>query len=401
MVYELREEFDPMYRKVEFTYYLLDKNLNIVKELLNVVGGSVSYDVTSTIKRTAKFTLLDNLEDVDYPSSYIMPVMMVRSAHDTTWEDENRPDDEYMFLLPFFPQMVPSISPGLYWDQGWEGFPLGVFALSNPKYSVQDEVATVSVDGYDLSIILEEIKIDRPINVNVGDQLYSHVDSLISRAGIWGHVIPSFQYTADKQTEYEIGTSYLTIINDLLKQAGYVPLNFTAIGEAVSFPYTHKDVSVTTHKYWYGEGGNILKGATKDVDYSGAFNVYHFYLSNDDQLPIIYRLINDDPDDELSVVNRGREITYTEKVTDIIGSTALRQYGERVMAEHSAGYSSFTFDTPINPTHCCYNYLEISYPPLGIDGKYLETSWEFPLEPGGRMTHTVQLSEFEGEIYDE
>lgn len=59
-------------RKVSFRYEHLDKDLNRIKDLDNVLGGSVQMSYTSGIKRTAKFTLRGD-NGIDFLHDYIKP----------------------------------------------------------------------------------------------------------------------------------------------------------------------------------------------------------------------------------------------------------------------------------------------------------------------------------------
>src|SRR5690606_19782808 len=53
-------------------------------------------------------------------------------------------------------------------------------------------------------------------------------------------------------------------------------------------------------------------------------------------------------------------------------------------------FEGIEFDTAINPLHSFNDMYTIQYEPLGINEKYTEHTWSFPLEAGGTMTHRAR-----------
>jgi hypothetical protein len=77
-------------------------------------------------------------------------------------------------------------------------------------------------------------------------------------------------------------------------------------------------------------------------------------------------------------------------VADIADQQSLDAYVQRIAFEASQVYGKLTFETAINPLHDYMDVLQIEYSPLGINGKYSETSWTMPLKAGARMKHDVR-----------
>jgi len=376
-------------RKIDFVYHLLDENNQFVRELDNVISGKVSYDMEANIKRTAKFTLVDD-GTIDFLNHRIMPIVRIQEPGTLTIV-EKKDDEKYAFLNPYHViehkyEVVHDTKGGV-----WYEMPVGVFILSSPTREDEYSLVQRNVDAYDISLLLDEHKVERSFTIKEGQPYVATVEALLRQAGIhnW-HITPDFR-GASRTIEYSQGTSFLTIINDLLKQIGYTALSFTSFGDAVAFPFYDLDERKVTHKYHDDEESLTLVGVKETLDLSKAYNTFTVVMSNEDQPPKHYTYVNDNPNDPLSTVNRKRNIVYTERIDDISDEGALEMYTRRVASEMSTQLGTITFRTPIVPNHCCYNVIDFKYRTLGIHGKFLEVSWDMELEVGGVMTHTLQL----------
>lgn len=69
---EVKEALHAAVRKLSFEYDLLDQNNNFLKQLVNVQTASVSQEALNRIKRTARFTIVDDGE-IDFLTDRIKP----------------------------------------------------------------------------------------------------------------------------------------------------------------------------------------------------------------------------------------------------------------------------------------------------------------------------------------
>lgn len=75
------------HRKTTFRYELLDQNLEVKRDLENVMSGSVSHQYIAAIKRTASFQIRDD-GDIDYLHDHIKPYCQIWLP--PRWSEERR-----------------------------------------------------------------------------------------------------------------------------------------------------------------------------------------------------------------------------------------------------------------------------------------------------------------------
>lgn len=110
---------------------------------LDIVGGSVSADMTRRTRRQCSLSLQD-------PTGSMVPVL----AGD--------------ILQPFSGYYL-RISRGIRWDDGTEElFPLGTFAPYNPKVKDTDDSLEITVEGYDRSQIISRLAWTQPFTIPDG-----------------------------------------------------------------------------------------------------------------------------------------------------------------------------------------------------------------------------------------
>lgn len=386
------DDFPLNNRVIDFGYYLLDSDNSFIKELDTVISGSVSYDMSSNIKRTAKFELVDD-GTIDFVNNRIMPTVRLRYLSNISSGNHHTTHDE-LFFNPYHRVDVKDMAildnAELRRRQGWVEYPLGVFVLSSPTRRDSDRLVIRDVDAYDLSYVLDESTLIDPLVIPEGISYMSVVDTLLTSAGIFHTDIERTNQRTQRELEFKEGTDKLSVINELLSQIGYTSISFTSLGVAVAMPLYVALLMKPTHTYSDVRRGNIIKGVKETKTLDGHYNVYKFTRSNEDQPPISYVFVNDNPDDPLSVKNLGREIVYSEIVTDVAEEGSLKSRALMKAMEDSFRHSEIEFDTPIIPNHCCYNIIDFEYSPLDIKGEFMEVKWSFPLKVGGVMSHTLQ-----------
>lgn len=386
------DEFPLNNRIIDFGYYLLDSNNSFIKELNNVITGSVSYDMSSNIKRTAKFELIDD-GTIDFIRHRVMPTVRIKNPSNISSSKYHVTHDE-LFFNPYHKLDVKDEAildeALLRKDEGWKEYPLGVFVLSSPSKRDSDYHVIRDVDAYDLSYVLDESTLVDPLLIPKGLSYLSVVESLLTSSGIRSWEITRTNQRTQRDLEFKEGTPKLDVINEILSQVGYTSLSFTSLGLATSIPVYEALLMKPTHVYSDVRKGNIIKGAKETKALDGNYNVYKFIRSNEEQPPVSYVFVNNNPEDPLSVQNLGREVVYTEVVTDVAEEGALKSKALMKAMEDSFRHSEIEFRTPIIPNHCCYNIIDFEYSPLSIKGEFMEVKWSFPLKVGGEMSHTLQ-----------
>lgn len=335
-------------RTVSYRYELLDKNDMYQRELTTVLECTINYDAESDLKVSANINMGDDA-DVDYANDRIRVVCIVQCG------GERR---EY---------------------------PLWTFLLSSPARESDGTVAERDIEAYSKLQIYTDDKVESRHIVTRGTNIVNEVIRLL---GGKTYRIPDSALTLVTDREWEIGTSKLEIINDLLETINYTSLRVTADGYFETEPYvlpTDRPVD-----YAYIDDGVCLLGRsiTDDIDLFSVPNVFVRYVDNPDAEPLRSVYINDNPYSPSSTVARGRRITSCEEVKDVADQATLDELTRRAASTASQIYSNVTFVTGAMPIHGDTNIIRLRHGLL--DGKYEEVAWELPCAAGEVMTHTVR-----------
>ncbi len=341
-------------RTINFRYELLDKNEIKLKDLENV-SGNIRFDSSQEIMGTAALTIRE-IGDVDLKTVDLR-------------------------IRPFFRLKAPS---------AWLEYPIGTYIMSSPERSKQGSGVTQQVDCYDYSTILKEDKITTRMFVAAGTNYVTQVRGIINAAGIKKTNIETSVLVTSKVLEFEIGTSKLDIINDLLAAINYEPLHFDNKGYAVSRRYIEPLNRRTEHAYMTNDRSIIKSGAKQSVDIYNVPNIFVRYTDDPDGAEFRSEYINDNPGSVISTVSRGRNVVDIESVDDIADQSTLNDLVRRVAIEKSQTYDAVILPTALMPHHSYRDCIFVNENNLGVGNKYIEYAWEMDLNVGGTMTHTLK-----------
>ncbi|QPA31631.1 hypothetical protein [Thermaerobacillus caldiproteolyticus] len=340
-------------RHFKFRYDLLDKDDKKIGELDSVVDGEVSMASLDSIKRTAKFRLKDRGE-INWLSDRIQPFALLRMR-----------DGKYI------------------------EFPLGIFLLSSPTRKDENKSVYRDVEAYDGLLILRDDKFDTRYTVTAGTNYRQAVIDILTSAGITKHNIEQTDKVLPVDMEFEPGKEKLEAVNALLQAINYTPLYVDVYGYFTSMTYRSPSIRAAEYTYKDDELSIIYPGIEEELDLFSVPNKWVVVCSSAEQ-SLMSSYTNSNPDSPTSTVNRGRTIVDYREVTDIADQQSLDAYVQRIAFEASQVYGKLTFETALNPLHDYADVLQIEYSPLGISGKYSETSWTMPLKAGARMKHEVR-----------
>lgn len=334
-------------RTVSFRYECLDKT-DKYRFSVSVTACSVTYSALSELKSSARITMPDN-PDIDYINDRIRVICVVIVG------TEKR---EY---------------------------PLGTFLLSSPARNTDGTSVTREIEGYSkLQVYADDLVESRHI-VTAGTNVVNEVIRLI---GTTQYRIPSSTLTLSTDREWEIGTSKLTIINDLLETINYTSLRVANDGCFESDVYVLPADRAVDFAYMDILGGVLSLELSDDLDLFSVPNVFVRYIDNPDAAALRSVYVNDNPHSPSSTVNRGRRITSCEKVDDVADRVTLDAITRRDAANASQIYSHVTFETAIMPIHGYMNTIRLRH--KTVDGIYQETGWEIDCKAGEMMKHTVR-----------
>jgi hypothetical protein len=369
-------------RRIDFRYDLLDINNNFIRPLRNVVSGEVSMASLASIKRTAKFKLMDDGQ-IDYMNDRIQPFVRLYIPPGRVLARE------YHFLLPNFPARFEEIKSAPE-EGGWIDFPLGVFLLSSPTRADENNGVYREVDAYDATLILRDDKFESRYAVRTGTNYRDAIVEILESAGITIYNIDRTDKTLPTTMEFEPGTEKLTAVNRLLSAINYTPIYVDVNGYFMSREYRSPSERVAEYTYEDNDLSVTYQGMSEELDTFNVANRWVAVLSDPERQPLVSSYTNDNPNSPTSTVSRGRVIVDYREVEDIADQHALDGYVKRLASNASQVYGKLEFNTAIMPMHDYADVLQIKYSPLGINEKYSETGWTIPLEVGGRMKHSIR-----------
>lgn len=367
-------------RKIDFRYELLDKNDNVIGKLDNVIDGEISMDSLASIKRTAKFKLKDD-GSINFLSDRIRPYLRL-------YVPPGKLLGRYYYFLQSSYSAEFDLRAGPN-EGGWVEFPLGIFLLSSPTRKDYNQNVYRDVEAYDGLLILRDDKFDTRYTVPAGMNYRQAVINILASAGITKHNIEQTDKVLPVDMEFAPGTEKLEAINALLQAINYTPLYVDVYGYFTSMTYRSPSIRSAEYTYKDDELSIIYAGMEEELDLFNVPNKWVVVCSNAEQ-SLMSSYTNSNPNSPTSTVNRGRTIVDYREVTDIADQQSLDAYVQRIAFEASQVYGKLTFETALNPLHDYSDVLQIEYSPLGISGKYVETSWTMSLKAGARMKHEVR-----------
>lgn len=266
-------------------------------------------------------------------------------------------------------------------------FPVGTVADAYDANGIH----SVSVEAYDRCLVLEQHKTETVRHFPKGESYINIVLSLLLEAGIMLHMTtPSDAVLATDREDWEIGTPYLTIINQLLSEISYEDIWFDARGYAVIRP--ERELSADNIDHRYGELENIRvlqRPCSTETDIFDKANVFVVVCANPDlPEPLTATAVNDNPMSRLSTIRRGRRIVSVVQVDNIPDQAALEDYAGKLRLESMLAGEVATISTVNLPMHGIRDTVALMHP--DINGLYQEVGWSLTLGLQQQMVHRLR-----------
>lgn len=337
-------------RLVWYEFDLLDKDELPLGKI--TASGSVDYNSEVAIQRVASLSIIEE-KDIDFLSERVRPAMCVDTPN------------------------------------GVARFPLGVFLMSSPSRKAASGTIGRSIDCYDKCQILADDKFTSRYLVAANTTYISAIADIITSAGISdARITPSAKETA-ADLEFEMGTSKLTAVNQLLQAINYNPIYANANGKLICEPYTEPVDRSVDCSYVTDKKSITLPNPEEELDVFNAPNKIVRYLETADRGVLISSVTNSDPYSKLSTVSRGRTIVDIAPVSDIADQATLDAYTARIATEKKI-YQKVIFRTAVMPNHESNDCIYVINKELDVAGKYIETAWNIEMKTGGAMSHTCR-----------
>jgi hypothetical protein len=280
-------------------------------------------------------------------------------------------------------------------DGDYQEWCMGTFLLAQPSRDVDTVGKPISTDGYDWLLKLTEAKSSaRVASTDFAGvtTYYGLITSLLSAAGFTSANIAYDTRVLPTPFEWEPGTSYLQMINDLLAGLNFTPLVVDAFGVPTSKAYVDPGKASPIWQYVRDNTSVIIDESTiVELDVFDLPNQWSGDVSEPEQTPLVYVKTNAEPSSPYSTVNRGRIITRvltSQELGKPADLASLQAIVDRIAAEASQQYEQIEFSTGLMPLHGDSDALDVDTG-AGLL-RYREHSWEVQLRAVAVMKHVAR-----------
>lgn len=270
-------------------------------------------------------------------------------------------------------------------------YPLGEYIMTTVTDAV-DEAGGVysSVEAYDGCYLAQRYRAETRLHFNAGEVYTDVIQQLLIECGVDKvSAAPNTATLTTDREDWEIGTPYLHIINDLLKEINFASLWFDANGFARLGRAVLPRAENIRHSYLPGQYSVIQRAKTSYLDVFSKYNVFMAMVDSADlEAPMIATAVNDNPTSVLSIQRRGRIQAPIERLNNIASQEELQAYVDGLRDASLMTVQTVDVTTALMPGHEILDIVALE------DGIYQEVGWTMTLGANGQMTHTLEREVF-------
>lgn len=266
-------------------------------------------------------------------------------------------------------------------------YKLGEYYIATATKTVDEYGAEYTeIEGYDGAFLPSRYRTEETYHITAGESYTNVIQSLLIESGVEKILAENSDETFQTDREdWEIGTSYLEIINTLLSEINYESLWFDSEGYARITPKKVVSVETLEHVYQSGEYSILKSGSTRETDIFDKYNIFIAYVDNPDNDSImIAKAENNDATSILSIQKRGRIQSPIKRLDNISSQEELQAYVDNWRNESMVTTETLTIETGIDGSHNVLDTVQVE------DQLYLETEWEITLSADATMMHTLK-----------
>ena len=272
-----------------------------------------------------------------------------------------------------------------------EETPLGVFLPATVQELEDETTKSVHIEAYDRCWRVQDHYTESYYYIPAGTNYIEAVKQLLAAAGIGGGLdTPTTSKIAYAREDWDLGPSYLTIVNQLLSEINYKPLWFNSAGLAVLEPEkTPTSANVQKTMDSSNVKSMLLPQISRETDLFSTPNVFICIVSNADRpRALVATAENKNPQSPLSIPRRKRRIAAVYRVDNVPNQEELQAYADRLRNQSLIGGESITVQTALLPGYGVGDVVALHYG--DISDICIEKAWTMALRTGGNMTHTLE-----------
>ena len=268
-------------------------------------------------------------------------------------------------------------------------YPVGVYRPATVRQVKQDGVLLDEIEAYDRALLLSWAKLESRAYHASGSSYSSIINGYLTAAGIAMTMFAPTTATLGSAREWDVGTSYLQIINELLDELAYDHLWFNNRGYAMLQPYAAPGVSNIAHTFGANAFRLLSPSYSRETDIYSRPNVFIVIRTSPDYTTALTATaVNDNPMSELSTVRRGVRIPEVYRVDNIASQAALQTYANKLRDRGMEASETLQISTAIVPDHQVGDTVALT--DADVAGLYRESGWSFSMEAGSQMTHKLE-----------
>lgn len=341
-----------MTRTIEFRYYVVRNGANFC-ELHSKDGNEpkIIMDDSGSIKTKLSGGFLPSGEDVNWLTDEIRPVMILDGVRHN----------------------------------------LGLFLPANVVETENETSKIVTIDAFDRGWIVRDHRTEYMLYFQAGTNYLTVIGSILAECGITLiSMVPTEAELTEDRADWDIGTSSLDIVNQLLAEINYEELWFDQDGVAILEPKSTPTANNIDHVL---DDTNIrslmIPGISKTTDFHSAPNVFICVCSNADKDSAMVAIAeNTNPQSPLSIARRGRRISSYVTVDNIASQEELQLYADRMVTDSLLRGEILDVSTCLMPGYGVGDIVALRYG--DISSICSAKRWSMELKVGGIMQLTLE-----------
>lgn len=268
---------------------------------------------------------------------------------------------------------------------------LGIYLPSTVQEVENETTRSVHIEAFDRCWLVQDHYTEDRHYIASGTNYITAIKTLLEAAGVAAVLATASSLTTSiAREDWEIGTSYLEIVNQLLSEINYKPLYFNEEGVAILEPATVPTASSIRQTLDSSKVESLLlPQISRETDVYRTPNVFICVVSSADRNAVMIATAeNTNPQSPLSIARRGRRIAAVYRVDSVANQTELQAYADRLRNESMISGETVMVQTALLPGFGVADAIALHYG--DFSDICVEHAWTMALVPGGTMTHTME-----------
>lgn len=367
----------------DFKLEILRNNIPIGK--LKCRSCTIKFDSTAAVKRGLQATISADATEMYPIQTQVRDYIYFDGTRyfNNTWCFVNSIIDYETLTFDMFSDRLRAVLI----EDGQE-YPIGQFMIMNAPETYAETGNHYSIEAYDETMLLKQAALTDRAYYAKNTSYQTIIEGLLRDCNFVHYIIDQTNAKLAISREFEIGTTYLDLINTLLAELNYNPVYQGANGTV----YITKKAVKNTADFVYRDQLNVfnLIGTIEEAkDVYSKPNVIVGVLSNPQQDPIVYKRENNDPGSVVSIPRRGYKVVKVIKLSNVASTSVLHEYVDAELFNAMQTTETVKFNTLIEAGHDFGSTVQIST--NLIEGLYTETAWTIDISINSmRMQHKAE-----------